>query len=696
MLRGRMTIRTLLIVLALLPLLPLDAQDSEYPTLQALADLQIPALDYVDVAQRFDSFDQSLSPPAESQDYQIGDRQSFYLPIDDQWTERLITTELRGMTKNALVWVQESAEFTRREAQEIADRVEADVISALTQLFNFSMPPGIDGDPRLFVIMMRQPRFSRPAFFDQRHLRPRTLHRLSNQREMMVFNLAIGDDFELPVDYIVATIAHEYQHILLHHRDAGELRWLDEAFSSFVEHYIGSPYVAEWLAEGFMPAPNTGLTHMLQGDNRWAKYGAGGLFAIYLADRFGDSILASLHAEAADGWAAIDKALRDAAGLSADEVFADWVLANYYQDAKRGFGYSGLDDQLVPINPAPTVNSFPARHSGRLPQYSAEYLALNVADGDKLSIRLTQPSEARFVELAPYEGERFYYAVTTDRSSSRLTRSIELSESSRPVWLRFRVWHDLAEHYEFGYFQISADGGDTWSVLPGNHTRPSSYYGLFYDNCYTGRSGRWLLEAIDLSEFAPGNIILRFEVLTETVTSYKGMAIDDLRIETIDFHDGFESANSGWIEEGWIRTDNRLPNNTWLQVVQETEAGLEVTRSLMAGSGERIVDLLPGVDSVVVAISPVVLQTALESEYALEVNLLDADGNEIVVEFSCQLTTTAGLNFRDAPNGNKIGLVPQGAALWALDRSGDWFQVEYESQRGWIHGGYVTRTGNCP
>ena len=196
-----MTVKTLLILLALLPLLSLQAQESEYPTLQALADLQIPALDYVDVAQRFNSFDQSHAPPAVAHDYRIGDQHSFYLPIDDQWTENLISTELRGMTENALIWVQESAEFSRRNAQEIADRVEADVISALTQLFNYSMPPGIDGDPRLFVIMMHQPRFSRPAFFDQRHLRPRTLHSRSNQREMLVFNLAVRDEYGLPLDY---------------------------------------------------------------------------------------------------------------------------------------------------------------------------------------------------------------------------------------------------------------------------------------------------------------------------------------------------------------------------------------------------------------------------------------------------------------------------------------------------------------
>ena len=89
-------------------------------------------------------------------------------------------------------------------------------------------------------------------------------------------------------------------------------------------------------------------------------------------------------------------------------------------------------------------------------------------------------------------------------------------------------------------------------------------------------------------------------------------------------------------------------------------------------------------------------RTALETEYALEVNLLDADGNEMIMEFDCQLTTTAGLNFRDAPGGNKVGLVPQGTAVDALDRQGDWFQVDYRGALGWLHGDYVTQAGNCP
>ncbi len=36
------------------------------------------------------------------------------------------------------------------------------------------------------------------------------------------------------------------------------------------------------------------------------------------------------------------------------------------------------------------------------------------------------------------------------------------------------------------------------------------------------------------------------------------------------------------------------------------------------------------------------------------------------------------------------------AMVGALDRRGDWFQVDHDGTLGWVHAGYVTTRGNCP
>ena len=61
----------------------------------------------------------------------------------------------------------------------------------------------------------------------------------------------------------------------------------------------------------------------------------------------------------------------------------------------------------------------------------------------------------------------------------------------------------------------------------------------------------------------------------------------------------------------------------------------------------------------------------------------------------CTVTTTHALNFRDAPNGKKIGLLPHGTVAMALNRRAGWFKVAYDGERGWISGDYVTLHGDC-
>ena len=560
-------------------------------------------------------------------------------------------------------------------AQALAERLENEILLPFRQLFNYAEPPGVDGDPRMTVVMIQSAELPARGVFQRVHTFPRTLYPESNQREMVVVNRASYDGSYL-ADWLIAdTIAHEYQHVLLFHRDRSEELWLNEALSEFSSYYTYGAEDMLWWTGQFMEAPDTGLTHFRVGDNLFAKYGAGVLFIIFLTEQYGIEIVARLHAERADGWRAVHKVLRDSDGVSAEEVFADWVLANYFQDADRGFGYQSLDKLLVPPQPVARLGDFPALHSGSLPQYSSDYLEVDVRGADKLWLRLTQAHEANLTNATRYEGDHFYFAVTADLSSSRLTREIDLN-THRSAWLEFRVWYDLKEHYEYGYVEVSADGGETWSILRGEHTQ-DNLYGRFYSDGYTGRSDGWLHERIDLLGYAGRNILLRFEVLSDTATTYNGMAIDDLRIDSIDYHDGFESP-----DEGWIRTDNRLPQRAWLQVGQENTEGLHLTRSLMTSSGDMTVDLLPDVSQALVAISPVVPQTSLETQYSLEVNLIDADGALMAAARVCTVTTTHALNFRDAPNGNRIGLLPQGTAATALNRSQGWLKVEHDGKVG--------------
>ena len=694
-----MRIQTLLVLTALLLHLPMSSQDFDYPTLAALEDLEIAQYEYVDMIRRLSWTNADHIPPANPPDYMVGDRETLTLRVGAGGARAPAEMELRGKTANVLIWVVDSLGYSRERSQRLAERVEAEIVAPLSQLFAYSPPPGVDGDPRLTVAIIHNPDFPLPGAFLPSQAIPRAFYPASSQRELIQINLAVLEALDDRDGYIAEIIAHEYQHVFLYHRDVNEEDWVNEAFAGFAEYYTseygtGNDSVHK-LGDEFLNTPAIGLTHLGLSENQQAKYGAGALFMIYLAEQFGDEVVARLHAESADGWRGIEKVLREYAAVSADEVFADWALANYVGDADRGYGYEFMDPPPTPAQPSATIREFPALHKGSLPQYSAEYLAINVSGAERLSLRLTQEPEAKLIDTAAAEGRFFYYGVSSDSHSSRLTREIDL-DTYRSAWLEFRVWYDLTENYEYGYVQISRDGGQTWSILPGNHTLDKNVAGVFYDNGYTGQSGVWLQERMSLARYAKSRILLRFETLSDLVTTYNGLALDDLRIDAIDFFDGFESPDEAWVAEGWIRTDNRLPQRTWLQVVQDDGESLHLTRRLMRESGVVLVDVLPGVSQAHIAISPVVPLTTQETEYSLEINLMDADGAPMSAADECIVTTTHALNFRARPNGNKIGLVPEGAALDALDKEGDWFQVEHVGRLGWIHGDYAHTAGNCP
>ncbi|MCY4464465.1 MAG: SH3 domain-containing protein [Chloroflexi bacterium] len=81
-----------------------------------------------------------------------------------------------------------------------------------------------------------------------------------------------------------------------------------------------------------------------------------------------------------------------------------------------------------------------------------------------------------------------------------------------------------------------------------------------------------------------------------------------------------------------------------------------------------------------------------------------APTNQILQD--CMVTTTHILNFRQSPGGERLhfvdpwgaqiaGLLPSNVTLTALERTADWFKVDYHGTQGWISADYVTPVGDC-
>ena len=88
-----------------------------------------------------------------------------------------------------------------------------------------------------------------------------------------------------------------------------------------------------------------------------------------------------------------------------------------------------------------------------------------------------------------------------------------------------------------------------------------------YGAGYSGNSGGWVQEEVDLSAYAGKKVLLRFEYVTDDATSLTGLAVDNIEIPELGFRDGAES-EAGWTSEGFKRIERPLSQQFIVQVIR--------------------------------------------------------------------------------------------------------------------------------
>ncbi len=149
-----------------------------------------------------------------------------------------------------------------------------------------------------------------------------------------------------------ATTAHEYQHLIHDDYNPNDDLFMNEGCSVFAEMLCG--YGTPWGdINSFLATPDNSLTVWDdQPYNDLADYGAAGLWAIYLTDRFGDTFLANHVASGIPGIYGLNYALSPFK-VDFNEVYRDWTIANLIHSDHVGGGiynYKSID--LADADPA--------------------------------------------------------------------------------------------------------------------------------------------------------------------------------------------------------------------------------------------------------------------------------------------------------------------------------------------------------
>ncbi len=558
-------------------------------TVAMLESTLVPARDRIDLAQRLLGAANIPEPPTTAPaEYEVGDVVSFWADNLDEDAEFQLDAELVYKTPHIYMFFQVGESVNLDAVKKSADTFENIIYPKVHEVFGSEWSPGIDGDPHLYILHARNLGSWVAAYYGSSSQYPSEAVDTSNEKEMFFVNLDTMD-WSVGTEYYEGVLAHEFQHMVHWYVDANEESWLNEGMSELSAMITG--YGPSGFASDFLFYPNVQLTTWPEEDDRGIHYGAGFMFVAYFYERYGEEATTALVKNPKNGLTAVKDTLTaigatdPATGeaVTVVDLYGDWLAANLLQDPSLGdgrYGYvfpameglptAGITDEIQPEGvPVPR----------EAPQWGPEYLHINSSGAQTLRFTFKGSTTVGLMPVNAHSGEYMWWGNRTDDSDTRLTRTVDLTGVDSAT-LKYWTWYYIEELWDYGYVMVSTDGGATWTPIETSLMTREDPHSNSYGPGYTAQSGDWVEETVDLTPYTGQEIMIRFEYITDDATTQPGMLIDDVSIPEIGYADDMESGVGDWVTEGWIRTDNILPQDFLVLLVQPGNSAQPVTRLL--------------------------------------------------------------------------------------------------------------------
>jgi len=353
----------------------------------------------------------------------------------------------------------------------------------------------------------------------------------------------------------VGTTAHEVQHLLHADYSPGDETFMNEGCSTYAEYLVG--YGVPWGdINWYMATPDNSL--VIWGDqgpyNILADYGVVFLWAMYINDRFsdlwypganflGDYVYMGLAGiQGKDG---LDIWFDFLSGgvETFDSVYHDWRIANLIHTDDLGedgeYNYKSLDLSMAdpPLQYDVKVKTFMYGSEfgttltilghdtevALLPMYGSDYIRFDhlskdrkgklfLFDGDD-GVELWQMIDGVWYSGQYNLGNALLYGATSLGPESTLTILTE---------------YEIEFEWDYGFVQISTDGGETWTSLTNEVTDPVNTQ--THDDIIaqveglTGESDDLVEMSFDLSAYS-GDVLIGFRYMTDWFTTWEGWYI---------------------------------------------------------------------------------------------------------------------------------------------------------------------------
>ncbi|MCX6650119.1 MAG: immune inhibitor A [Methanomassiliicoccales archaeon] len=370
----------------------------------------------------------------------------------------------------------------------------------------------------------------------------------------------IGNNVTRPYVY-ESTFAHEYQHLLHDQQDPDEATWVNEGLSMAAEFLCG--YGLDMIDIAYyLNWPDNSLTVWgdMPGSLILGDYGAVLLFMTYLYDHYGGTpMLQAIFFSDLNGVDGINAALLDMGNnrMTFDRVFHDWRIANLLFDDSIG---GGLYDYK---SFSPTDIAYGIRHAW-YPTISANWDPVYHSDFGTLQyIQAYGTDYIKFNDLGYYDefgkftfdGDNnvhagwqygaYWNSNNGDQIDNLLTLEVNLSAPAENGeylhWLTINTQWNIENEWDYGFVQVSTDGGATWTSLDDvedyctNSSNPSAMESITANlPGLTGDSPGWVDLNFDLSAYDGQDILIGFRYMTDWGTSYDGWDIAAVSVDGVD------------------------------------------------------------------------------------------------------------------------------------------------------------------
>jgi immune inhibitor A len=500
------------------------------------------------------------------------------------------------------------------DIEEVANKFEADIWPAVTDVFGTPLMPGIDGDDRM-VVYTSTLRTGVAGYFSAADSYPSEIRAHSNQREALYMS---ANRLKLTGSEYLSVIAHELQHATHFATDSSEDSWINEGLSEVAAEIAGFERSA---ARQFVRAPSTSLTAWAQDITiSTANYGAANLFFAFVASHYGgNEILAAIAQNQEDGIASIDSTLKQMGfTATANEVFADWLIANYLHENDGAYSYN--ERSFPPVKSI--YKRAPDLISGRVKSFAADYFVTS-SGSSKMTVEFNGEARTSLLTSAPHSGDTCWWSNHGDSIDSTLTRNVDLRpiSSGEAATLKYWVNYEIEEFWDYAYVLVSTNDGETWDILDTDRARNYDPNGNAYGPGITGRSPGWVQDSVDISEYAGEQILLRLEYITDDAVFSKGACFDDFEIPELNWNDD-TSTLGDWDSQGFARVEETIPTQYLVQVIHEKNVGDPVVYQLpidINANGKMTVEEIDEDDLIIVVVSAVTRQSTMPTEYTVDI-----------------------------------------------------------------------------